>query len=105
MEDYKIGRNTLSRTLTITVGNAATPILAASPLRTCLILGAPLAGTMTYLDQAGVTSGLGFNVGAGQVPIILTVVDEGELVTHQWWACADAAARVAAIAETNLAEM
>ena len=102
MEDVKIGRDTLSQNYPFTTGVAARPVLSGSDKRVALILGSPLAGTITYLDGSGVVSGLGFNVGAGQPPLILTIQDNGDIVRHQWWAIADAAARLHCVGETLL---
>lgn len=105
MEDYRIGRKTLSRELRFTTpAVGALQLLPGSPKRTAIVLGAPLTGTLTYSTDPNPVSGLGFNFSAGQVPLTLTIQDAGEIVTHQWWVIGDAASRVAAVVETNLAE-
>jgi hypothetical protein len=51
-----------------------------------LMLGAPVAGTVTYFTNSGVTSGLGLNIAAGHSPLVLTIKDHGDLVRKPWFA-------------------
>lgn len=105
MEDYRLGRKTLSRELAFTtVATVAQQIVGGSPLRVAIILGAPIAGTLTYSTNPTPTTGRGINVGAGQPPVTLTIKEEGEIVTHQWWVVDDGTGRSATMVETNLAE-
>ena len=104
MEDVRIGRRSISQNYSFTTGVTAHQVLPGSDNRVSVILGSPLAGTITYFDEANPVSGLGFNIGAGQPPMVLNIQDHGDVVRHQWWAIADAAARVHAVGETILQE-
>lgn len=105
MEDIRIGRKATGRELGFTTPAAgALQVLSGSNDRFSVILGGPLAGTLTYSTNPNPTSGIGFNVAAGQPPIVLRVAEVGEIVCHQWWVIGDAAARVGAVVENLLAD-
>jgi hypothetical protein len=105
MEDIRIGRRSLSRELAFTTPAAgALQVLGGSPNRIAIVLGAPLAGVLTYSTNSNPTTGLGINVTVGQDPVVLSIQDAGEIVTHQFWVIGDAAARVGAVIETILGE-
>ena len=102
MEDVRMGREATGREIAINVGTAAVPLVPGSADRIALLLGPPLAGTLTYSTTRGITSGLGFNIGAGQTPLLLSIQDVGDLVRMAWYVVGDAAARTGAASETLL---
>ena len=81
MEDIKLGREQHGSMVLYSVGATFQKILDHDDKRTCLILGSPIANTVTFGFTDGVASGNGLNLLAGQTPIILNIKDHGEIVT------------------------
>ena len=105
IEDYRIGRRTTSRELDVTtVVSTAQLVFSGSDSRVCVILGAPVAGSVTWSTNPTPTAGAGFVLGAGQLPLVLDVQSNGDIVRKQWWIVDDGTSRKVAAAETLLAE-
>lgn len=105
MEDYRIGRKTTSREVAVvTVISTAQMVLSGADNRVAVILGAPVAGSVTYSTNPKPTSGAGFVVGAGQPPLSFSVQVEGDIVRKQWWIVDDGTSRAVAVAETLLTD-
>jgi len=96
------GLDSPSSMLPIDISAASTPILGPSRNRYGIVLGAPLAGTITYAPNVIAVAGNGLVVAAGQTDLVLSAETHGNIVTEQWFAFADAANRLAAVVEIML---
>lgn len=98
-------RAQLSRGSTVAVSISVTAgrVVGPAPNRVALILGAPLAGTITYLTSSPSGIGSGFNVNSGAPPLIVAGEAWGDLPQQEWFAIADGAGRNAAVAEVMAA--
>lgn len=105
MEDIKIGLKTRSKSIPFTGTGASQPVLDQDPSRRAVILGAPSAGSITYLHGTGVTSGLGYNLAAGQPPIQLCRDEYGDMVTEPWFAVTAAAGQLFAVGYSHTPEL
>ena len=105
MEDIRLGRKTITNELPLTIGATAIEVAAAMPLRTTLVLGAPLTGQVTYSLNPNVTAGQGLNVQLGSSAVTLTIQDHGDMVRQTWYAIGSGVGLKAAIYQTLLTEL
>lgn len=96
-EDLALGQAMKGGLKTTVVGQTSATVLGPSPIRTAVILCAPLAGTLTYSTQPVAVAGQGIILTAGSGPVRLVLKDHGSLVRDAWFAIADAADRVASV--------
>lgn len=90
MEDYQIGRKTVSNEFNVVataVGNSAIPY---DEFRTCLILCAPAAGGVTYTLAMTPVVGSGIRITAGGSPVVFDLIQHGDIVRKQWNVISDA---------------
>lgn len=100
LEDVKIGNASQGKQLPVTVGVTSVQVLDQDNHRRAIILGAPDAGMLTYFQGKAAVAGLGYNMAAGQQPLILDGDLFGSMVREPWFAIADAPARLAAVGYT-----
>jgi hypothetical protein len=105
MEDVRIGRRSAFSEAVVAVGLTSVQVVAASPTRFSLVLGAPLVGTFTFSTNTPAVSGVGLQLTAGQPPIVLNVKDHGLAVTQNWYAICSGAGQTCFVGSTLLADV
>lgn len=104
MEDVRIGRRATFAETDVAVGVASVLLVAASPNRFSLVLGAPLVGTFTFSTNTPAVSGVGLQLTAGQPPLVLNIKDHGQMVTQNWYAICSGAGQTCFVGSNILVD-
>lgn len=99
-EDVRIGLDSVSNPVPLSVGVASAPVLGASVQRTAILFCAPNAGTVTYSPVSTAVLGQGITLSAGQGALQLDIRSYGNGIQSAWSAIASAAATGAMVVET-----
>lgn len=86
MEDIRLGRQTVTMEVPISLTNASQAFLERDLFRTVLILWPPPSGTTTFSINSPVVVDQGITVPSGSPPVVLNIKDHGDIVTRQWFA-------------------
>lgn len=102
LEDYRLGRATGSGLRVVSVGTTAVQLSSGSPNRVAVIISGPASATVTIGMDASVTSGQGIRIPAGVAPVILTLVQHGDIVRRPLYAISASGTETIGIIETYL---
>jgi len=94
MEDYRLARAALFTESQAAVGVASSQIVANTPNCTMIIFSPPAAGTVTLSTINPAVALQGFQLAAGQPPLVISYLTHGAMCTKAWFAIASGATTI-----------
>lgn len=94
MEDVLLGRETQTVRTKSVLSTASARILPGNPQRFGLRIPPPSSGVVWVFPGAANTFGQGYSLKAGDRELTMTIGRDGQQITGEWWAIADAGAPV-----------
>lgn len=84
MEDLKIGRNTQSAQIDVTLSTASQQILGPDPNRVAIIFGVPDSSRAYFSSNSPAVVGFGIPQDTAGHPFAITLAEHGEMVRKAW---------------------
>lgn len=101
LEDIRIQRKTTSSEKTVVVTDTASLLVGPSEDRTCLIISTGDANDIFISTNGTPSATNGFRLQAGQSPLVLTLLQHGDIVTKGFMAVSPTDDEVICVWETS----
>lgn len=104
LEDIRIQRKSTSSERTVLVPNASITLVSPSADRTFLMISTPNTNDIFITTNPPASSTNGMRLQVGQSPLILTLLQHGDIVTKGWYAISPTADETVTVFETSFVD-